>query len=302
MKRPNFFIVGAPKCGTTSLAEYLAEHPQVFMCPRKEPNFFSSDFPTHRLAKTIEDYLALYAGAQADHKAVGEASVWYLYSKVAAKEIHAFAPDAHIIIMLRNPVSMIQSLHNEMVCNFAEPEGDFLTALDMEADRREGRGKVGANRVFDPSTLLYSEVARYSSQVKRYLDVFPAGQVRIIIFDDFVADTKAQYDQTIEFLGLDPDGRNDFPRVNVREAFRWPWLAGVVFRIWRMGSVIKHRLGITTSSNVWKRLRIALSSPSESKGISPELRARLADTFRDDVRQLSELLGRDLTHWTDPKN
>lgn len=299
---PNFFIVGAPKSGTTSLEEYLADHPQVFMCPRKEPNFFSSDFPTHRLAKTLPEYLALFAKARPEHRAIGEASVWYLYSQAAAAEIHAFDPNARIIIMLRNPISMIQSLHHELVCNFAEPETDFATALDIEPSRRTACEPLGANRVFDPRTVLYSEVGKYTPQVRRYLDVFPREQVRIILFDDFAADTQKQYEETLDFLGLDPDGRSEFPRSNVRRAYRRPRLAGVVFRLWQVGSVIKRRLGIARPGNFWKRLRGYLTSPVSPEKLPDELRHRLADTFRDDVRQLSDLLGRDLTHWIDPSN
>src|SRR5687767_1010670 len=105
MHKPNFFIVGAPKCGTTSLYEYIRVHPEVFMPDRKEPAFFCSDFYKPRRMKE-EEYLSLFREA-GSAKWIGEASTWYLYSDKAREGIKAFCPDARIIIMLRNPVDMM---------------------------------------------------------------------------------------------------------------------------------------------------------------------------------------------------
>src|SRR5436190_21521408 len=112
MKTPNFFIVGAPKCGTTAMYEFLKQHPQIFMT-RKEVDFFGSDLYMKERIRDESAYLQLFAAAT-DEFRVGEGSVWYLYSKRAAAEIKRFVSDARIIIQLRDPTDMIYSLHSEL--------------------------------------------------------------------------------------------------------------------------------------------------------------------------------------------
>src|SRR5687767_7533385 len=124
--RPNFFIVGAPKCGTTSLYNYL-----------KEPHYFCTDF--YKPSGLTEDqYLELFAPAKSE-KRIGEGSTWYIYSEEARKGIKAFDPDARIIIMLRDPVAMMYSLHAQRLWLARENIQDFEEALDAESDRKEGR-------------------------------------------------------------------------------------------------------------------------------------------------------------------
>lgn len=137
MTRPNFFIVGAPKCGTTSLYEYLRSHPQVFMPEKKEPEHFSDDLDwrnvmlRHRVADR-DDYLSLFDPAPAHAAAVGEASTWYLFSEAAAGAIHDFNPEARIIIMLRDPVKMMYSLHGQFLKDCNEVIEDFAQAIAAE--------------------------------------------------------------------------------------------------------------------------------------------------------------------------
>ena len=111
MKKPNFFIIGAPKCGTTSLANWLAEHPRVFFSDTKEPHFFCTDGYTG--VKTLKQYEKLFEDAKPHHLAVGEGSTHYLFSKVAVPNILVYNPDARFIVCLRNPVDMAPSLHSE---------------------------------------------------------------------------------------------------------------------------------------------------------------------------------------------
>ena len=110
MPIPNFFIVGAPKCGTTALCEYLKYHPNVFMSTPKEPHYFAEDFERYRHVKTEDKYLALFGDCNDRHLMIGEASVFYLRSTRAVSLIRDFNPDAKIIVMLRNPVDMVYSL------------------------------------------------------------------------------------------------------------------------------------------------------------------------------------------------
>ena len=125
---PNFFLAGAPKCGTTSLSEYLRAHPNVFMCCPKEPFYFDDDLTRIHAVGSFDDYLALFRNCGEEHLAVGEASTCYLFSRNAMKRIHAFNDEAKIIVMFRNPADFLPSLHAELLFNFNEDQEDFTEA------------------------------------------------------------------------------------------------------------------------------------------------------------------------------
>jgi len=152
MPRPNLFIVGAPKAGTTSLYEYLAGHPQIYMSPVKEPMYFCPDVHGFRegfpfmYGEDERAYLALYDDAR-DEKRLGEATTRYLVSHDAARLVHDFAPDAVAIAMLRNPVDLVHALHNERVSQGNEPITDFEEAMAADAPRSRGIDLPGAMNV-----------------------------------------------------------------------------------------------------------------------------------------------------------
>jgi len=178
--RPNFFIVGAPKCGTTAFYEYLRLHPEIFMSVPKEPHYFGSDLLRKRARPTLSQYLSCFEGAELK-KRVGEASVFYLYSSRAAAEIKEFCPEARIIIMLRNPVEMLYSLHSELLFTMYEDIVDFEAALEAEADRKLGlRVPRGARHV---NYLFYRDIGRFSSQVQRYFDAFGRANAHLVVYD-----------------------------------------------------------------------------------------------------------------------
>src|ERR1700687_4738832 len=182
MSKPDFFIVGAPKCGTTALYRCLEAHPQIFVPERKEIHHFGTDLYSPTYLRDSNEYLSLFGNA-GDAKRIGEASVWYLFSKRAAVEIKDFCGRASIIIMLRNPVDMIYSLHSQHLYNGTEEIQDFAEALDAEEARKRGR-RLPKN-VPATERLFYREVARYTDQVDRYLKAFGDDNVKVIIYDDF---------------------------------------------------------------------------------------------------------------------
>jgi hypothetical protein len=114
LRKPNFFIIGASKCGTTSLCRWLSEHPNVFICPEKEPHFFNTD-DVQRGTSTLGKYEALFAGVKKEHTAIGEASVWYLSSSAAVPNILAYQPDTKFIVMVRSPLQMAPALHAQVL-------------------------------------------------------------------------------------------------------------------------------------------------------------------------------------------
>jgi hypothetical protein len=142
--KPNFFIIGAPKSGTTSLANYLSAHPEVHFSDPKEPKYFHSDFhPEHRYALDEGGYLGCFdPGEMSRCSAVGEGTVWYLYSEVAVSRILEFNPEARLIAMLRNPVDLAYSLHSQLLYGGHENLESFEEAWRAQEDRAQGRSSM----------------------------------------------------------------------------------------------------------------------------------------------------------------
>ncbi len=137
--KPNFFIIGAPKSGTTALSEYLRAHPQVFFSEPKEVQYFAEDFKG-RFITTEKDYLKLFRESNPHkHLAIGEGSAIYLFSDVAVPKILEFQPDAKFIVMLRNPVNLVQSFHLEMLDGGLENIVSFVADWNLENQRRLGK-------------------------------------------------------------------------------------------------------------------------------------------------------------------
>jgi len=298
MRRPNFFIVGAPKCGTTALHTYLGTHPNIFLCEPKEPNFFSTDFPTHRYVTEMKDYMKLFRNASENERLVGEASAWYLYSREALTNIHSFDPEAKIIAMVRNPIDMFPSLHGMLLLNFAEHETDLERAWDLQESRRKGIDlPKGRNKRFDPKTCLYADVCKLGAQIEKVFNIFPRQQVHVIVFDDFVRDTKACYEELLAFLHVPSDGRKSFPPLNVRREFKSRQLAWISWKLRDIGAAIKRRLGIVRAFNFLAFMH-RLNEQAESRPtLSPEFRERLVEEFRLDIERVSSLIERDLSDW-----
>ena len=299
-RRPDFFIVGAPKSGTTAMASYLGQHPQIFMPVAKELHFFGSDLDYRRRRQTAAEYLAAFAGA-GDAKRAGEASVGYIYSERAPAEIAEFSPTADILIMLRDPVEMVQSQHAQELFMGQEDIEDIEAALAAEPDRARGlRIPPGSTQ---PYLLRYTWIARYADHVERYLDAFGRDRLRVTLYDDFRNDTRAAYADVVGFLGCDAAFAPAFPVLNRRKGVR----SAVFQRIVRDPPAIFRstaRRALPLAARV--RLRNAfyrLNTRGETAPpMSDELRRQLRAEFAPDVRRLADLIGRDLGAWLPAEN
>lgn len=296
---PNFFLAGAPKCGTTALSDYLRGHPRVFLSRPKEPHYFAKDMTHFRIATTLDDYLALFKGARRDHKAIGEASVWYLYSTAAMEGIYDFNRQAKIIVMFRNPVDFLRSLHADMLFAFYEDRTDFEEAWDLQEDRRAGRHIP--QKCLAPCFLQYREIAKFGDQLERLLDVFPASQVKCIIYDDLIHEPGAVYRDVLGFLGLTDDGRREFARVNPSKTHRFAPLGALLMNpptlLRAPWNVLKKICG-PGISRLGEGLIRANAKPRSAPLPRPEFQSRLRREFSPDVAKLSRLTGRDLSFWT----
>ena len=288
---PNFFIIGAPKCGTTTVADWLRSHPDVFVPPGKEPHHFNKDhnFVVYR---DYQEYLRLFARGSGK-KAVGEASVFYLYSEVAVSEIEKTFSDAKYVVCLRNPVDMAVSLHRELRFSLNENLTDFYRAWTLSPERRKGDA-VGV-WCREPKHLDYQSVCSLGMQVRRLLETVPAERVHFILLDDLATFPRETYRELLRFLGLPDDGRRSFQASNSAKKVRWPTLKRFV-RV--LGGVrrrfpVGRRLGLLNWINQLNSEPVPATDP-----LTKEQRRELVEFYSADVALLGELLGRDLCEWS----
>jgi hypothetical protein len=289
-RKPDFFIVGAPKCGTTALFRYLAAHPAVFIPELKEPDYFCTDL-WHGQVATLKEYEALFSSAQ-PHALTGEASVMYLYSKVAIGKIMTHNANAKIIVMLRNPIEAARSMHAFQWYYEQEDVGDFEQAWRLQKLRLEGRHLPPGWPY--PHLKQYGDLYCYAPQVRRLLAQVPRTQCLFLLFEEFFADPSREFARVLEFLGLPPDpARTAFPVVN----------HAIGARSARLERVLRHpprafvALRRAAHAVAFHPLR-ALKRLNRLAGQKPPLReafrAELERYFSADVAELERLLGRKL--------
>lgn len=280
MPRPNFFIMGAPKCGTTSMYQYLSTHPAVFVTERKEPHYFATDLPARRQVTTEADYLALFADARAEHSAIGEASTWYLFSREAAERIRHFCSEARLVVFFRNPVDFAQSLHDQ----FAYDEGKPPNFLDAWQDHSGELLKYGS----------------FGTQLQRLLRVFPPEQVLVVLFDDLVTNPRAEYRRVLGHLGLEDDARESFVAHNARKLHRSTRLADFIKHTPRPAAdlwfAFKRVAGLE-QVGLLKWLSRVNTKVTPRSAIDRESRERVRAMFADEIDLLANIIGRDLSHW-----
>jgi hypothetical protein len=313
---PNFFIVGAPKAGTTSLHAYLGQHPDIFLSPLKEPYYFAAEvrletvsaeeFPRvareqRALARWLraahrpprfggfvadwDDYLSLFrdAGTRA---AIGEATPHYLWSPTAPAGIAQRIPRARIIVSLRNPIDRAFS--------------DYLHMRTVGAIRRTFREQIAAN-LRDTQRQIgrdwpFLEYGHYHEQLSRWLAHFPRSQIHISLFEELEHRPLELLDSLQAFLGverrieLDVSVRHNVPRVPRSR------LATTLLRAYARAPA----LGRCVPTALRRRLGARLVLPRTALAMDPADRAYLAGYYRDEIRRLSALLDRDLAGWLDP--
>jgi hypothetical protein len=295
---PELYIIGAPKCGTTALAAYLADHPQVSFSSPKEPHFFATDFPGQRLAVSERDYLRMFPDKKVRPAIRAEGSVWYLYSREAVPNILSVRPDAKFVVMLRNPIDAAYALHGQKLNSLDEDIVDFERAFRLQHKRKRGEAVPATCRV--PSTILYGEACKYGDQLERLFGLVERDRVKVIVFEHFSDETRRVYQETLALVGLPDDGRVQFPRVNEGSRTRSAALNTLSRRPSalrrRLTQPIKDVLGVRRLgvSAVVKRLnRVKTRRPP----LPSKTRDELAAYFAADVQKLSGLLQLDLTPW-----
>lgn len=292
---PAAYIIGAPKCGTTALAEYLSQHPLVGFCEMKEPHYYTKEFEGLKLYHDAASFRAAFPAPLPPGSLLMEGSVFYLQSRDAIPAILAARPDARFLAMLRNPVAMAPSLHRQMLNSLDEDVDDFDAAWALSDAR--GRGQSIPRLCRNHDMIRYPVACALADQVERFFALVPPAQRLVMLQEDLKADAGAVYRRALAFFGLPDDGRQTFPIVNEANAPRsravklltqrpWPWLHAPL-------APIKRLLGVK-SFGVMRRLADINQTPTGGAKISAETRAMLSAHFAEDTARLSALLQRDL--------
>ena len=297
-KLPNFLIVGAAKSGTSSLHNYLNQHPEVFMpsynkegMKVKEPRFLIKDLVENRLHNGVwnwEEYQSLFDKVT-DEKAIGESTVLYLYYfEEAIKNIkYRLDENVRIIIMLRNPVDRAFSAYTHVARSVKE-QLSFEKALEIEHERLE------LDFTLTPM-VMYKDMGLYYNMVKAYLDNFE--NVHIIMYEDFKSDTAKVVKKTLEFLGLNS-------KVSLETGLKHnvggkSWKTPFLKHFFMKDNFVKKLFRMVLSFSLRKKVRIFLESilKHNSKPINTETRENLVMFFKEDVSKLEQLLQINLKHW-----
>ncbi|HET9835085.1 MAG TPA: sulfotransferase [Rhodanobacteraceae bacterium] len=298
--RPNLFLVGAPKCGTTSLYEYLRQHPQIFFPAAreansnwrvKEPAFFCPELlPPDIVIRDEQQYLANYAGSE-QYRWRGDATTYYLYSKDAPARIKGYSPDARVLVILRPPVEQMRSNHAHLLRAGREDIADFHAAVAATDDRRRGR-RMPARGV--QAWLDYTGVCSFAQQVERYLATFGKDRVKVVLLEDLRARPAETYRDVLAFLEVDanflPEFRvhNEAPPRGVLERF--------VTDIYQKPAV-KQAASTLFPYKMRRRLVSGLRKLDAGGDKSDPRDLSLRAVLRPGVERLAGLIGRDLSHW-----
>jgi len=304
-QKPNLFIVGHPRSGTSSLHTYLGQHPDIFMTAIKEPNYFALDFREasdrfhgKRLYfpyRTEERYLKLYRNRRQE-KIAGEATSTNLCSKVTAREIHRFNPQAKIIMLFREPVDFLYSYHSATQFALGEHHKNFEKALEAEKNRR--RGQDLSKRVISPPWLFYFEFVKYAEQLRRFQNYFDKDQIKIILFDDFKANTPDVFRNILSFLGVNPDFRPSFEIVNPNKQIRWPLLKKYTLDSPYFRKTLRLFFSDDSYAGMKNFYKTKIVSYKPRPALNEALRTKLMKKIKPEIEDFSNALDMDwVTRW-----
>jgi hypothetical protein len=288
LKIRHFFILGAPKCGTSVLASCLASHENICFSCVKEPHYFSEDI-NWQAVKSLTRYQQLFGALKSKHKYTGEGSAFYLYSRSAIPKILDFDKSAKFIAMVRNPIDLAVSLHAENRKTGWEEIKDFEQAWRAQEGRR--LEPVGRN----PHSFLYGDVAKLGVQVERAMRLVARENMHIVVYDDFRTEPLECYKRVLAFLELEYDGRVVFPIVNARHQYRSMWFNRLIVKVSDAIGPDAHLHGaLTLGARLMRNLNIVSRPVAEP---SAAFREELREHFREDVALLGRMLNRDLSGW-----
>lgn len=298
MRVPDFYIIGASKCGTTALAYYVSQHPAICFAINKEPHFFSDDRPAQRAEKNFGDYWRRNFSHfdPLKHKAIGEGSGTYYISEAAIPNILRANPSAKFIYMVRNPVEMLHSWYYDL--RFSNSENVSLEkGWELESERAKGR-RIPP-QCPDSHILRYRELAALGHRLEIMSHEIPKGQLMVIVLDDWAANPKKIYEEVLAFIGVPSDGQENFRTINMakEQRSRLLGIAAAAVPRWLHG-LTREIKGILGIRHVPLNLLAILNTRRvKKKPLEQNFRRQLLLHFESDIQLLERHLGRDFTAW-----
>jgi hypothetical protein len=298
MALPDFFLIGAPKAGTTALHAALAQHPGLYLSPVKEPKFYLCDGhrPTgfgqrgpgdaHSAREWVwrrDKYEALFDGVPVGVPK-GESTPFYLYDQAAQRRIHADVPDAKLLVVLRDPVDRAYSNWMHLWSDGLEPIDDFARAWAAEPERIAGGWAPFWH---------YRRLGLYGEQLQGLTDRFGSGQIHVLRYRDLVERPVESLDQVCRFLGVETGLIGGAARANSHSYVLPSPRARALARVVRAGAA----LGAYAPPQVWRRasrplLNALQHEHSRRPVLDAGLRKELVEYYREDNALLAELTGR----------
>ena len=283
----DFFIVGAPKSGTTSLYHYLSEHPQVEMSSQKEPDYFSDKaiheqgmYYAKNRVDTLDKYESLFV--QKESVVYGEASVSYLFYENVAEDIKKYNPNAKIIIMLRDPIERAFS-HYLMDYRLGLISDSFENVL----------AKISKHKNAHLFYQQYIEVSKYSRQIQRYLDFFKKENILFIDYEDFKKNVSKTVDQVYNFLNISTEFVAD---INTKHnTFIMP--KNKIIRLIYSFVFLRKILTFLFPVYLVKNIRVLLFKSDKKPELLKETRSLLSIIFNDDIKKMEEVLAKNYSKW-----
>mgnify|MGYP001206168595 CR=1 FL=1 len=290
---PNLYIIGAPKCGTTSLCHYLAQHPKIYLPERKEPYYLANDLnwvSGWGVTSQLE-YEALY---NSKRKYQIDASTWYLYSR-SARKVLSEIEGVKIIICLRHPVNFMESLWWHMRSRGKDTSKNLKKSLVKEIDIKNGSNFRPAPHA---RAIMYRENANFAKYVKLFLDEFSPSQIKIIFLEDLSLQLDDTMTELFSFLDLKPLTENR--KMILNESFDGKYLS--LRTLLNYSSFTRNILSDKRYNSIRvcmkKSLQLLnLHRPVKRIRLSYEEWETLTLSFSDEIKELSTLVNKDLEHW-----
>jgi len=297
----DFFIVGAPRCGTTSLSKYLRAHPQVCFSSPKETFFFTENEdprPEDLDGRYREAFFPHYDSSI--HESIGEGSVHYLFAPYSLQNILRFNPNARFIAMVRNPLEMLPSFHARMRYVLEEDVDRFSEAWQLQAER--AAGKRIPPRCTHPMVLQYEQIGRLGAHVETLFEIAGRERCHVIVHDDFAMDPRLAYERVLKFLELSPLELPEYGRHQPLKGYRSERLQRLLWKPPGPASRVARSSSAGFVKSTIRRARKKLvhwnRASASAEELDPAFREELRETFRSDVELLGNLIERDLSHWS----
>ncbi len=274
--QPTFLVIGASKCGTTSLYEVLNRHPEVVMARKKELHFFTKE---RLYRRGVRWYAEQFPERPGPVRAVGEVTPGYVCYAQASERIRKDLPDARLILLVRDPVRRAWSHYWQARRALVEPLA-FDETLDEDL-----------TDVYEPGRRGYFSRGAYARHLEPYLERFPREQLLILPFDDLLREPEAFYRRVFDFIGVDPGFECEATRRNANPSYQW---AHALYRFFFDRPRLAARLPLPARRALCTGPRVPFRYPEMQAGTRQTLR----EFYAEPNRSLSALMGRDLADWT----